>query len=124
MKIKRHFNDLGGSITNDLTRRMHRDFHRALLAMAICPLMTTSPPILFMMAAAYLRLAPGPMQAFLSILCSSITAFNPLTTMFFMRSYRQKIIGFFCKKNVHAVGPSTCITEMSLAPSNTVDTQQ
>ncbi|KAH7712523.1 7TM GPCR protein [Aphelenchoides avenae] len=113
-KIKRHFNALRNTVSHDRTRQMHKDFHRALLAMGICPLMTTSPPILFMMAAAYLRLAPGPMQAFLSILCSSITAFNPLTTMFFMRSYRQKIIAFFRKKPSADVSSATCVTAMDL----------
>ncbi|KAH7708529.1 hypothetical protein AAVH_24208 [Aphelenchoides avenae] len=118
VKIKRHLGAMG-SATHDATRKMHKEFHRALLAMAICPLITTSPPILFFMAAAYFRWTPGPMQAFLTMAPSSITTFNPLTTMFFMRSYREVILSVFCKKKRRNAVGTTCVTGLGLEVATT-----
>ncbi|KAI1697197.1 serpentine type 7TM GPCR chemoreceptor str domain-containing protein [Ditylenchus destructor] len=45
--ITKSFNQLSNlskGSANSNTQRMHREFHRALLAMAICPLVTTSVP--------------------------------------------------------------------------------
>ncbi|KAH7709308.1 7TM GPCR protein [Aphelenchoides avenae] len=125
LKIKKYF-DAMGAASHTGTRKMHRDFHRALMAMAICPLITTSVPILYYMAAAYMELSPGPNQAFMTMAVSSITMFNPLTTIFFMRSYRQVILRPFMKKRqtdtfaTRVTGLSTATSVLppsSVAPS-------
>lgn len=131
-KIKRHFDSMGSSMSHNSTRKMHKDFHRALLAMvgwagivdiftflfeAICPLFTTAVPIMYYMVAAYLELSPGTSQAFMTMGASSITMFNPLTTISFMRTYRQALLRPFLKNKTrpqdttHATGLSvaTCV---------------
>ncbi|KAH7716632.1 hypothetical protein AAVH_15915 [Aphelenchoides avenae] len=115
VKIKRYVDNMGG-VAHQSTRKMHRDFHRALLAMAICPLITSSGPILYYMFAAFMELSPGPNQAFLSMAVSSITLFNPLTTIFFMRGYRRVILKPFLKKKANVI--ETRVTGLSLAASS------
>ncbi|KAH7716633.1 hypothetical protein AAVH_15916 [Aphelenchoides avenae] len=117
IKIKRYVDNMG-EVSHQGTRKMHRDFHRALLAMAICPLVTSAGPILYYMFAAFMELSPGPNQAFLTMAVSSITMVNPLTTIFFMRSYRQVVLKPFLKKKANKVG--TCVTGLSMATSTFV----
>ncbi|KAH7710499.1 hypothetical protein AAVH_22203 [Aphelenchoides avenae] len=117
IKIKRYVDNMGEA-SHQGTRKMHRDFHRALLAMAICPLVTSAVPILYYMFAAFMELSPGPNQAFLTMAVSSITMFNPLTTIFFMRGYRRVILKPFLKKEVSKIG--TRVTGLSIATSSFV----
>ncbi|KAH7712898.1 hypothetical protein AAVH_19773, partial [Aphelenchoides avenae] len=88
--IVKHFDV--DSIQHKRTRLMHMEFHRALLAMAICPIITTGIPISYFIVTIAFSLSPGPISAFLSTATSSITAFNPLTTVVFMRCYRNAVM--------------------------------
>ncbi|KAH7712264.1 Protein STR-90 [Aphelenchoides avenae] len=74
---------------HDNTKQMHKEFHRALLAMAIVPLVTTTVPILYFMGTSFFEVTTGSYAVFLGIAVSSITLFNPLTTICFMRCYRE-----------------------------------
>lgn len=56
---------------------------------AICPIITTGIPIAYFIITIGFSLCPGPISAFLSTAVSSITAFNPLTTIAFMGCYRR-----------------------------------
>ncbi|KAH7701306.1 CRE-STR-2 protein [Aphelenchoides avenae] len=114
MKIKRHFDSMGSNMSHNSTRKMHKDFHRALLAMAICPLFTTAVPIMYYMVAAYLELSPGTSQAFMTMGASSITMFNPLTTISFMRTYRQALLRPFLKNKTRPQD-TTRVTGLSVA---------
>ncbi|KAI1704814.1 GNS1/SUR4 family domain-containing protein [Ditylenchus destructor] len=89
--ISRHFNHMGNP-THRATQRMHKEFHRALLAMAICPLITTTVPTLYFCATIILQLRPGWISVFMASATSSITLFNPLTTIICFRCYRQVIL--------------------------------
>ncbi|KAI1703369.1 serpentine type 7TM GPCR chemoreceptor srd domain-containing protein [Ditylenchus destructor] len=70
-------------------QKMHKEFQRALLAMAICPLFTTSIPVFYFMTTIALRLCPGRISAVMAIFLSSISLFNPLTTIICFRCYRR-----------------------------------
>ncbi|KAI1691902.1 serpentine type 7TM GPCR chemoreceptor str domain-containing protein [Ditylenchus destructor] len=82
--VRRH-----GNPTHSTTQRMHTEFHRALLAMAICPLITTTFPVFYFITTTGLSLCPGQISALMTIGLSSITLFNPLTTIACFRCYRQ-----------------------------------
>ncbi|KAI1695225.1 serpentine type 7TM GPCR chemoreceptor srd domain-containing protein [Ditylenchus destructor] len=98
--IIKHFNRYGNP-THANTQRMHKEFHRALLAMAICPLITTTVPLLYFVSTVALQLCPGKFSAVMTIAATSITFFNPLTTVLFLRCYRRVIVQFFtCGKKV------------------------
>ncbi|KAH7704714.1 hypothetical protein AAVH_28091 [Aphelenchoides avenae] len=112
--MKRHLRSMG-SATHGFTSKMHRDFHRALLAMAICPLITSAVPILFIVGAAWLELTPGSALGFLEMTVSSITMFNPITTVFFIRSYRQVILKPFKRKRTE--NETTRVTGLSMIPA-------
>ncbi|KAI1700324.1 serpentine type 7TM GPCR chemoreceptor srd domain-containing protein [Ditylenchus destructor] len=73
-------------------QKMHKEFQRALLAMAICPLFTTSIPVFYFMTTIGLRLCPGRISAVMAIFLSSISLFNPLTTIICFRCYRRATV--------------------------------
>ncbi|KAI1694480.1 serpentine type 7TM GPCR chemoreceptor str domain-containing protein [Ditylenchus destructor] len=87
-KIVAHFRQQGNP-THSTTQRMHTEFHRALLAMAICPLITTTFPVFYYMITNGFSLCPGPISAVMSTLLSSVTLFNPVTTILCFRCYRR-----------------------------------
>ncbi|KAH7666390.1 hypothetical protein AAVH_43250, partial [Aphelenchoides avenae] len=82
---------------------------------AITPLFTTTVPVLYYMLAAYMEWTPGPYQCFVTTACSSITMFNPLTTVSFMRCYRDAVLKAVGLERAR-VGPAdTCVTGLSVA---------
>ncbi|KAH7710579.1 7TM GPCR protein [Aphelenchoides avenae] len=116
-KILHHFSTT--DIVNDNTRRMHKEFHRALLAMAICPLVTTTVPVMYFVATATLGFCPGPISIVMSSMCTVITVFNPMTTIAFMRCYREAAQKHFCrcrrKNNAVRTGVSTTFADLELS---------
>ncbi|KAI1697277.1 serpentine type 7TM GPCR chemoreceptor str domain-containing protein [Ditylenchus destructor] len=85
-----------GKPTHGNTQRLHKEFHRALLAMAITPLLTTTVPVLYFVVVIALQLSPGRVAILtMSIGVTTITLFNPLTTIMFLRCYRQATIKMF-----------------------------
>ncbi|KAI1703121.1 serpentine type 7TM GPCR chemoreceptor srd domain-containing protein [Ditylenchus destructor] len=94
-KIAKNFNWIIEHSTHSGTQKMHKEFQRALLAMAISPLVSSTIPVLYFITVIVLKLRPGPISAALVTLClSSVTLFNPLTTIICFRSYRQTTIRF------------------------------
>ncbi|KAH7720035.1 hypothetical protein AAVH_12456 [Aphelenchoides avenae] len=74
---------------------------------------------MFFLTALVAGLNLGPCQVFLTMGISAITFFNPLTTMYFMRSYRDAILAIFgIRKARSVVGPmETRVTGLSVAPT-------
>ncbi|KAI1703120.1 serpentine type 7TM GPCR chemoreceptor srd domain-containing protein [Ditylenchus destructor] len=114
-KIAKNFNWISEHSTNSGTQKMHKEFQRALLAMAISPLVSSTIPVLYFIVVIALKLRPGPISAALVSLClSSVTLFNPLTTIICFRSYRQTTIRFLTcgqfgksqRNDVHTTIPS------------------
>ncbi|KAI1704802.1 serpentine type 7TM GPCR chemoreceptor srh domain-containing protein [Ditylenchus destructor] len=104
--INKHFRQIGNP-THFTTQKMHKEFHRALLAMAICPLITTAVPTLYFCTIIVLQLCPGWLSVFMAIAASSISLFNPLTTIVCFRCYRSaafKLVTFnLCGKKVQQI---------------------
>ncbi|KAH7676178.1 hypothetical protein AAVH_41912, partial [Aphelenchoides avenae] len=84
---------------------------------AIVPLLSCSGPLLFFMYTSYYQLNPGPYAAFIGTGLTSITLFNPLTTIFFVRCYRDAMVCvlFPCRRKKAPVAPNTAVTGLSLA---------
>ncbi|KAH7720901.1 CRE-STR-90 protein [Aphelenchoides avenae] len=93
------------------TRQMHSEFHRALMAMAIVPLVTSTVPTVYFLIMGFFELTTGPYAAFVGTAVSSITLFNPLTTIFFMRCYRDVVLKAIpCLKKGQVVDVATTCT--------------
>ncbi|KAH7719727.1 hypothetical protein AAVH_12844 [Aphelenchoides avenae] len=112
--ITRYFSRIGNN-SHQSTKKLHKDFHRALLAMAITPLVTTTGPVLYIIIATMIELSPGPVQCFIASGITSITLFNPLTTMLAMRCYRNVVFGPCLPKNVRIDPNLTRASEFSVA---------
>ncbi|KAH7711609.1 hypothetical protein AAVH_21077 [Aphelenchoides avenae] len=112
--IKRFF---GAHAPHQSTKKLHKDFHRALLAMAMTPLVTTTTPVMYYISACLMELSPGPIQVFVAVACTSITMFNPLTTVLFMRCYREVVFKPCMRKKVRVDAGTTQATGLSVAPS-------
>lgn len=76
--------------------------------------MTAAVPTMYYMVAAYMGWSPGTVQAFLTMSVSSITMFNPLTTVFFMRCYRMVLLKPFLKKRPD-IRSATRVTGLEVA---------
>lgn len=97
---------------------MHRTsaFFLGMFVQAVVPLGTTSVPIMYYMYMSYFGLTSGPYAAFIGTAMTSITLFNPLTTIFFMRCYRDVVLPCF-KRKAQVVPGTTAITALSAATS-------
>ncbi|KAH7702104.1 Protein STR-14 [Aphelenchoides avenae] len=80
-----------GSSFRESTRKMHQDVNRALVALAITPLVSLMGPTFGYIAQVVLDF-DAPCTSYVSSVMSMITLVNPLTTMFFVRSYRNAIV--------------------------------
>ncbi|KAH7709576.1 Protein STR-90 [Aphelenchoides avenae] len=73
------------------TRRMQSDLHRALIALALCPLFSSFLPTGLLLLAGLLQFQLGTYSAFVTIFMSSITLINPITTCYFVAPFRKAI---------------------------------
>ncbi|KAH7697523.1 hypothetical protein AAVH_35393 [Aphelenchoides avenae] len=71
------------------TKRVHAEFKRALLALAVCPLICLVTPIAVLQTMCYLRLNGGILAAFECIHATSIAVVNPLVTICVVHPYRD-----------------------------------
>ncbi|KAI1701403.1 serpentine type 7TM GPCR chemoreceptor str domain-containing protein [Ditylenchus destructor] len=119
--IAKNFNKLG-DLSQASTRRMHKEFHRALLAMAICPLFTTSIPVFYFMTTIALQLCPGRASAIMTICLTSISLFNPLTTIICFKCYRRTTVRFltFGRYNKDSITSITSVTAATSTNKNNV----
>ncbi|KAI1695786.1 hypothetical protein Ddc_20969 [Ditylenchus destructor] len=62
--------------------------------LAICPLFTTSIPVFYFVTTIAFQMCPGRISAMMSIFLTSISLFNPLTTIICFRCYRQATARF------------------------------
>ncbi|KAI1700793.1 serpentine type 7TM GPCR chemoreceptor srd domain-containing protein [Ditylenchus destructor] len=115
-QIAKHFNRLGAP-THCRTQKMHTEFHRALLAMAICPLITTTAPLYYFCTTFVLKMCPGRISATMTSATTFITLFNPLTTIICFRCYRQATIRLVtCSRKGSSLNPTCSLpTKDSLA---------
>ncbi|KAH7697202.1 hypothetical protein AAVH_35717, partial [Aphelenchoides avenae] len=85
---------------------------------AITPLALCSVPILFFVVAACAGYDMGPEQVFLTMCTHAITIVNPLTTVFFVRSYRDavaSVVRVWCPKKPQSSQATSAVSALSLA---------
>ncbi|KAH7694660.1 hypothetical protein AAVH_38289 [Aphelenchoides avenae] len=93
-KIIGHMQRHGKSI-RESTRRTHADINRAMIALALSPLLTSMGPTLILVGCMVVDFSPGAITVYLSLGMSMITLVNPITTIYFVRPYRDAVISMF-----------------------------
>lgn len=77
------------------TRKMHADLNRALIALALCPMVTSALPIIFFLVEIFFaKDEADSLVIFASTVLSSIAFWNPITTCFLIRPYRTALIRY------------------------------
>ncbi|KAH7698018.1 hypothetical protein AAVH_34894, partial [Aphelenchoides avenae] len=104
-KIITHLRRLGASI-HETTKNMHADVHRALIALALGPFVTAILPIAYFLTAMAARLLPSAGAAFATSVATTITLLNPITTIYFIRPYREATKRAFGWRKQTAVQPA------------------
>ncbi|KAH7713233.1 7TM GPCR protein [Aphelenchoides avenae] len=112
LQIVQHLRQLGDTINRN-TQKMHSEIHRALLALAICPLFTCVIPIFFFLYNIVTMSSPGEITILFSTAVTAITLFNPLTTTYFVKPYRNAVLNVFKRKKRNAI-----VAETTLAPTS------
>ncbi|KAI1699340.1 serpentine type 7TM GPCR chemoreceptor srd domain-containing protein [Ditylenchus destructor] len=121
-RINKIFKPLG-HLSHGNGQRMHKEFQRALLAMAIFPLFTSCIPVLYFVTTIAFQMCPGRISAIMTIFLSSVSLFNPLTTITCFRCYRQATVRFVtCGRRSASVSSTTnagCATGSSAIADKT-----
>ncbi|KAH7706763.1 Protein SRD-4 [Aphelenchoides avenae] len=121
VKIFRHLSRHGSSI-HEKTKQMHAQVNRALISLAIAPLAVMISPILFIFGVAFARVPISPtVYASLTLVFSLITCVNPLTTMYFVRPYRNSLMSVVKIRPAMAssVDPVTAERQLEKSKTNT-----
>ncbi|KAH7720060.1 hypothetical protein AAVH_12481 [Aphelenchoides avenae] len=90
-KVAKHLRSIGVAFSSR-TRKMHDEAHKALIALAITPFITLFLPLIVFMVLMFTQKTPGWPLAFLCSTLTSVTLSNPITTAFFVRPYRRRVI--------------------------------
>lgn len=83
------------SMMEEKTRRMHAEFRRALILLAICPLLFSVVPMFYIGYTAILSLNGGFVSPFMTTMSTSIALVNPLVTVLVVRPYRSVVLRCF-----------------------------
>ncbi|KAH7711413.1 hypothetical protein AAVH_21286, partial [Aphelenchoides avenae] len=82
---------------------------------AICPLITTAIPIFYFIITICMSFCPGAISAFMSTAVTSITMFNPITTVVFMRCYREAVLKVVRKRRTVPFPTGTTVFTSALS---------
>lgn len=83
------------SMMEEKTRRIHAEFRKALILLAICPLLFSVVPMLSVGVMAVLSLNGGFLAPFMTTMSTSIALVNPLVTVLVVRPYRSVVLRCF-----------------------------
>ncbi|KAH7721132.1 hypothetical protein AAVH_11368 [Aphelenchoides avenae] len=116
-KMLKYLRSLGRASLQS-TSEMHSEIHKALLALAVAPFFTCVIPIYYFMYYILSHSNSGHVSAFMVPMCASITLINPLTSAYFVKSYRYAILRALRLYRPH-VGPLKTVATgaLSLAPT-------
>ncbi|KAH7710560.1 hypothetical protein AAVH_22152 [Aphelenchoides avenae] len=95
MQVFKKLRELGPSL-HPVTRKMHSDVHKALVALAVGPFFSPMLPTLYFVFVLLFRLDFDTLPAFVTILASMITLINPITTCYFVRPFRRAVAKHLC----------------------------
>ncbi|KAH7710580.1 Protein Y9C9A.5 [Aphelenchoides avenae] len=99
------------------TSKAHAEVNRALVALAITPLMGIIPTGI-MISSAALGIKNGPISAYMSIGMTVITLANPIVTIWFVRPYRDGLLHVLRIRRKAAIRPfNTTVVQGTLDPA-------
>ncbi|KAH7717826.1 7TM GPCR protein [Aphelenchoides avenae] len=81
-----------GTAIHASTRRMHNEVNRALISLAVAPLLTLIGPLFIFLYYIFTSTDSGISSALITIMVSAITFVNPLTTVYFVKQYRHALL--------------------------------
>ncbi|KAH7718233.1 STR-94 protein [Aphelenchoides avenae] len=90
-------------LMSSATRRMNDELNRALVALAVAPLLSSSGPTALIVALEIFRVSPGYILGFATLGASLITMINPLTTIYFVRPFRRSLLRMLHVKQPESV---------------------
>ncbi|KAH7706209.1 7TM GPCR protein [Aphelenchoides avenae] len=82
------------------TRRMQADISRALVALAVSPLLSAVIPVVSIATCILLHLNVGYTSAVIPFAVTAITIVNPITTCYFVLPYRRAISSVFSRAKI------------------------
>ncbi|KAH7722480.1 hypothetical protein AAVH_10006 [Aphelenchoides avenae] len=101
-----------GVPTHCATRRAHTEINRALVALAVTPLLGIIPTGI-MISTAALGINNGPISAYMSIGMTIITLVNPLVAILFIRPYRNGFLRLLHIRRKYTVVYSIHVTPLT-----------
>lgn len=85
---------------------MHSDVNKALIAVALCPLIAMCLPMAVSLACVFFRIEIGALAPLMTMINTSVAVANPITTCLFVRPYRATLTNLF-KLRRRQVGTKT-----------------
>lgn len=83
---------MSSTFMNASTYRLQNDLHNALIALAICPVVSSLLPVSSFLVAIIFEINLSAVSPFLLIFVSFITVLNPITTCYFVKSFRNSLM--------------------------------
>lgn len=94
-KIVRHV-QLYKPIMTPSAEQRQRELHYALIAMVVCPLVSTVIPTIVFVTSAVFGHRLGEYSALMTTMVSLITLANPIMTCYLVRPYRLRVLNELC----------------------------
>lgn len=88
--------NLSANLMRKSTRKLQAGLHKALIALAICPVLSSLVPVGSFLLALVFKVDLSNFSPFLLIFVSSITVVNPITTCYFVKSFRDTLLRLLC----------------------------
>ncbi|KAI6174502.1 hypothetical protein M3Y97_00998000 [Aphelenchoides bicaudatus] len=105
--VRRRFLQHFSAQMSSATKRMHRDLNRAFLALAMCPILTSVFPSVYInYTIGSCRHFPVPMVIH-SLIVVTVPLINSVTTLLFVRPYRQQIKKWLCGSRTSPIQDSS-----------------
>lgn len=72
-------------------KRLHTDIHNALVALAVCPIISMIVPTNLFLIAVMFHINMGLVSPLLIVMVTSVTLLSPMTTCYFVRPFRRYV---------------------------------
>ncbi|KAH7706207.1 7TM GPCR protein, partial [Aphelenchoides avenae] len=107
------------------TRRMQADISRALVALAVSPLLSAVIPVVGAATCIFLHLNVGYTSAVMPFAVTAVTVVNPLTTCYFVLPYRRAVASVYSGTKVSDIHFSSVYNSTTKdAPSTRASVQR
>ncbi|KAH7693372.1 7TM GPCR protein, partial [Aphelenchoides avenae] len=104
-----------GKSMHERTRRAHAEVNRALIILAITPLISSIGPTAVIVLMLILQLQPGPYAVAITLCMSMITLVNPVTIVYFVRPFRRAISDVVSSYSRAAAASTMSVSKIDLS---------